>query len=58
MASLIMAGLVAAVIGIAVWDRRTAVRVAGLIRKILEVLREKAKGDRELAAFLRNFGLL
>ena len=69
---LIMAGLVAAVIGIVVWDRRTAVRVAvkeakremerdcepGLPRKILEVLRERAKSDRELAAILRNFGLL
>ena len=69
---LIMAGLVAAVIGIVVWDRRTAVRVAvkeaktemerdyelGLPRKILEVLREKAKSDRDLAAILRNFGLL
>jgi len=69
---LVMGGLVAAVIGIVVWDRRTAVRVAvkeakremeedyelGLLPKILGVLREKAKSDRELAAILKNFGLL
>ena len=30
----------------------------GLLPRILEVLRERAKSDRELAAILRNFGLL
>ena len=69
---LVMGGLVTAVIGIVVWDRRTAVRAAvkeakremerdyelGLLPRILEVLRERAKSDRELAAILRNFGLL
>ena len=68
----IFTALVVAVIGIVIWDRRTAVRAAvkeakrdleqeyelGLIRRILEVLREKARGDEELASIMRRLGLL
>ena len=68
----IFTALVAAVIALVIWDRRTAVRVAikeasremekeyGLsnLKKILEALREKAQTDKELAAILRNYGLL
>ncbi len=64
--------LVAAVIGIVIWDRRTAVRAAVKeasremerefrlrdLAKILEVLRERARTDRELSVILRNYGLL
>ncbi len=69
---LIMGGLVAAVIAIVVWDRRTAVRVAvreaereleeryelELMKKIIGALRELAKGDKRLAEILRHHGLL
>ena len=68
----IFSGLVVAVIGIVIWDRRTAVRAAvkearrdlekeyelGLIQRIVEVLREKARGDEELASIMRRLGLL
>jgi len=69
---LVMGGLVAAVIAIVVWDRRTAVRAAvreaereleerhelELMRKMLGVLRELAKVDKRLAEILRMHGLL
>ncbi|NPA41411.1 MAG: hypothetical protein GXO18_03975 [Aquificae bacterium] len=61
--------LVAAVIGFAWWDRKTVIREAreetieeleqrGSIRKLIEVLREKAKHDKELAEILKSHGLL
>jgi len=67
-----MGGLVAAVIAIVVWDRRTAVRVAvreaereleeryelELMKKIIRALRELAKVDKRLAEILRHHGLL
>ena len=57
------------VIGFAYWDRRTIVRRAreevveylerdGMVRKILQALREKAKTDRDLEAILKKYGLL
>ena len=68
----IFTALVVAVIGIVIWDRRTAVRAAvkearrdlereydlDLIRRIAEVLRERARGDKELASIMRRLGLL
>jgi len=61
--------LVVAVIGFAWWDRRTIIRKAteetvdylereGKLRKLIEVLREKAKTDKELEAILKKYGLL
>ncbi len=64
--------LVVAVIGFAYWDRRTIVRKAKeevfedmerelkpeKFKKLLEVLREKAKTDRELETILRKYGLM
>ena len=61
--------LTLSVIGFAWWDRRTIIRKAreetveylegdGIVRKLLEVLKEKAKTDKELEAILRKFGLL
>ncbi|MDQ7055897.1 MAG: hypothetical protein Q9M89_05255 [Persephonella sp.] len=58
------------VIGLfAYWDRRTIIRKSkeetieelerqGSIRKLIEVLRERAKTDKELAKILRDFNLL
>ncbi len=68
----IFTALVVAVIGIVIWDRRTAVRAAvkearrdlekeydlDLIQRIVEVLREKAREDKELASIMRRMGLL
>jgi len=61
--------LVVAVIGFAWWDRRTIIRKArdetvdylereGKLRKLIEVLREKAKTDKELEAILKKYDLL
>ena len=59
--------LVAAVVGLIIWDRRTAARLAAReaersfraeVEKVLNVLRERARTDGELAAILRNYGLL
>jgi len=61
--------LVVAVIGFAIWDRRTIIKKArdetvdylereGKLRKLIEVLREKAKTDKELEAILKKYGLL
>ena len=61
--------LTLSVIGFAWWDRRTIIKKAkeetveylekdGIVRKLLEVLKEKAKTDKELEAILRKFGLL
>ncbi|WP_461828561.1 hypothetical protein [Aquifex sp.] len=61
--------LTLSVIGFAWWDRRTIIRKAreetveylerdGIVRKLLEVLKEKAKTDKELETILRKFGLL
>ena len=61
--------LTLSVIGFAWWDRRTIIRKAkeetveylekdGIVRKLLEVLKERAKTDKELEAILRKFGLL
>ena len=61
--------LTAVVIGFAYWDRRTIIRKAreetidhlereGVLRKLLQALREKAKTDRELEAALKKYGLL
>ncbi len=61
--------LVVAVIGFAWWDRKTVIRKAreetidylekeGKLRKLVEVLREKAKTDKELAEILKQHGLL
>ncbi|MBX6423214.1 hypothetical protein [Thermosulfurimonas sp. F29] len=65
----IFTALVVAVIGFALWDRRTTIRRAreeafekveaeGRWRVILEALRELAREDRRLAEVLRSFGLL
>ena len=61
--------LTASVIAFAIWDRRTIIRKAtqetvdyleskGNLRKLIEVLREKAKTDKELEAILKKYGLL
>ena len=61
--------LTAVVIGFAYWDRRTIIRRAreetiehlereGVLRKLLQALREKAKTDRDLEAVLKKYGLL
>lgn len=64
--------LVVAVIGFAWWDRRTIIRKAKeetfedmekelkpeKFKKLINVLREKAKTDKELEALLRKYGLL
>ena len=61
--------LTLSVIGFAWWDRRTIIRKAreetveylekdGIVRRLLEVLKERAKTDKELEAILRKFGLL
>jgi len=59
--------LVAAVVGLIIWDRRTAARLAAReaersfraeVERVLNVLRERARTDGELAAILRNYGLL
>ncbi len=61
--------LVAAVFGFAYWDRRTIVHKArddtvkyleeeGKVRTIIQVLRDKAKTDKELAEILRSHGML
>jgi len=61
--------LTASVIAFAIWDRRTIIRKAteetvdyleskGKLRKLIEVLREKAKTDKELEAILKKYGLL
>ncbi len=61
--------LTAVVIGFAYWDRRTIIRKAreetiehlereGVLRKLLQALREKAKTDKDLEAVLRKHGLL
>ena len=61
--------LTVSVIGFAWWDRRTIIRRAreetveylkreGDLRKVIEVLKEKSKTDKELAEILRSHGLL
>jgi len=59
--------LVASVLALIVWDRRTAARLAarelektlgGEVEKLLRVLRERARTDQELATIMRNLGLL
>jgi hypothetical protein len=70
---LLFGGLVAAIIGFAIWDRRTMIRpfetkvkeietnieLKGLrVEKILSSLREIAKTDNKLAEVLRNNNLL
>ena len=61
--------LTISVIGFAWWDRRTIIKKAreetveylerdGIVRKLVEVLKEKARTDKELEAILRKFGLL
>lgn len=64
----IFTALTAAVIALVIWDRRSTVKYAlkeaderyalNLLPRILEVLKEKAKTDQELATILRNYGLL
>jgi ABC-type bacteriocin/lantibiotic exporter with double-glycine peptidase domain len=65
----IFTALVAAVIGFAYWDRRTIIRRAkeeamedmkreGLLRSILEVLRDIAPDNVKLAEVLRKYNLL
>jgi len=65
----IFTALVAAVIGFAYWDRRTIIRRAkeeameelkreGLLRSILEVLRDIAPDNAKLAEVLRKYNLL
>jgi len=68
----IMAGMVAAFVGLLIWDRRTAVDSAVKesernlenkfklhdFPKLLKALRELAKEDDRLAKVLRNFNLL
>ncbi len=60
--------LTASVIAFAWWDRRTIIRKARDetvdylrkedLKKLIEILREKAKTDQELAKILRQYGLL
>jgi uncharacterized protein YpmB len=65
----IFTALVAAVIGFAYWDRRTIIRRAkeeaiedmkreGLLRSILEVLKDIAPDNVKLAEVLRKYNLL
>ena len=61
--------LTVSIIGFAYWDRRTVIRKAreetiehlereGLLKKLLQALREKAKTDKDLEAVLKKYGLL
>jgi len=61
--------IVAITIGFALWDRRTFIKKAkeetiqyleteGKIKLLIEILKEKAKTDKELADILRQFNLL
>ena len=60
--------LTASVIAFAWWDRRTIIRKARDetvdylrkedLKKLIEILREKAKTDQELARILKQYGLL
>jgi vacuolar-type H+-ATPase subunit H len=65
----IFTALVAAVIGFAYWDRRTIIRRAkeeameemkkeGLLRSIIQVLKEMAPDNPKLAESLRKYNLL
>jgi hypothetical protein len=65
----IFTSLVIAVIGFAYWDRRTMVREArreaiefmekeGLLRRLLDALKELSREDNKLAEALRRFNLL
>ena len=65
----VFAALVAALIGFALWDRRTMLRRAqeetrreiekeGRLRDLILALRELARKDKELAEVLRRFNLL
>jgi hypothetical protein len=65
----IFTALVAAVIGFAYWDRRTIIRRAkeeameemkkeGLLRNIIQVLKEMAPDNPKLAESLRKYNLL
>jgi hypothetical protein len=65
----IFTSLVVAVIGFAYWDRRTIIREArreaiefmekeGMLRRILDALRELSREDTRLAEALRRFNLL
>ena len=65
----IFTSLVAVVIAFAYWDRRTIIREArreaiefmekeGLLRRLLDALREMAHEDKKLAAALNRFHLL
>ena len=65
----IFTSLVAVVIGFAYWDRRTIIREArreaiefiekeGILRRVLDALRELSREDNRLADALRRFNLL
>ena len=68
----ILGGIVVSFVALLIWDRRTAVSAAireserrledkfrlSDLPKLIEVLREKAKRDKELAEILRTFHLL
>jgi hypothetical protein len=65
----IFTSLVAVVIGFAYWDRRTIIREArreaiefmekeGMLRRILDALRELSREDNKLADALKRFNLL
>ncbi len=61
-------GLIATFVALLIWDRRTAVRSAlkemdrdyrlSQLVRLLDVLRERAKTDKELASIMRHLGLL
>jgi len=65
----IFTSLVVAVIGFAYWDRRTIIREArreaiefiekeGMLRRVLDALKEFSREDKRLAEALRRFNLL
>ena len=65
----VFTALVVAIIGFALWDRRTMIRRAkeetiealverGIVGKLLDAMRELAKEDVKVARVLRHFGLL
>ena len=61
----VFSALVVAVIGFALWDRKTMIRRArdeiekeGRLSDLIQALRELARKDKELAEVLRHFNLL